>query len=325
MAAQLAATSPARADEPTSAVPLGSPKFLPTPEAPIGWRGDGTGRYPGATPPQTWSRRVADSAVTGARYQARRPERSSKPADSLPLELGIVKDWLVLGPFPTDDPQAAIEKPFIANEASITPDENDKASGLTWKLLHATIDTQSTHYTNEGTCQDYNIDFIYLYGQLKNQVAYAHTYIYSPTGGKTELSIHRAALAAKIWLNGQPTLMSPNDWDHIFRASVVLQKGWNRLLVKLSCAEGTKPEGQNPWVSKWRFCTYLSPPLPAEYETRNIAWMTKLPGLQRLVPRRRRAANLRHLRHLRPALHRQANRARPFDDHLHPVRRDERR
>jgi outer membrane protein assembly factor BamB len=35
---------------------LGSPDFGPSPERPIGWRGDGTGRYPGATPPTSWER-----------------------------------------------------------------------------------------------------------------------------------------------------------------------------------------------------------------------------------------------------------------------------
>lgn len=36
--------------------PLGSPDFKPTPERPIGWRGDGTGLYPGVTkPPTVWS------------------------------------------------------------------------------------------------------------------------------------------------------------------------------------------------------------------------------------------------------------------------------
>jgi outer membrane protein assembly factor BamB len=35
---------------------LGSPEFYPTPERPIGWRGDGTGHYPGATPPTAWGR-----------------------------------------------------------------------------------------------------------------------------------------------------------------------------------------------------------------------------------------------------------------------------
>src|SRR5438093_4043530 len=46
--------------------PLGSPKFLPTPENPLGWRGDGTGRYPGATPPTSWERRKS-----GAGYAVR--------------------------------------------------------------------------------------------------------------------------------------------------------------------------------------------------------------------------------------------------------------
>src|SRR5690349_7490574 len=36
--------------------PMGAPDFYPSIEHPVGWRGDGTGRFPGATPPTTWSR-----------------------------------------------------------------------------------------------------------------------------------------------------------------------------------------------------------------------------------------------------------------------------
>ena len=36
--------------------PLGSPEFTPSPSRPVGWRGDGTGHFPGATPPTTWDR-----------------------------------------------------------------------------------------------------------------------------------------------------------------------------------------------------------------------------------------------------------------------------
>jgi len=36
--------------------PLGSADFYPSPVHPVGWRGDGTGQFPGATPPTTWSR-----------------------------------------------------------------------------------------------------------------------------------------------------------------------------------------------------------------------------------------------------------------------------
>jgi outer membrane protein assembly factor BamB len=39
-------------------VPLGSPDFYPSPAHPVGWRGDGTGHFPGATPPTTWTRGV---------------------------------------------------------------------------------------------------------------------------------------------------------------------------------------------------------------------------------------------------------------------------
>jgi outer membrane protein assembly factor BamB len=271
---------------PADSVPLGSADFMPTAERPLGWRGDGTGLYPGANPPLAWSRRVAASAVTGAAYQAKKPLNDGPPAaaDAQPLELGIIKDWLVLGPFAAEDPEKDIEKAFIADEATITPNENDKAAALAWKPLHTSIDTQSTHYTNEGTCNDFNVDFVYLYGRVNNQVAYGHTYIYSPSGGPVKLSIRHFNAAAKIWVNGQPTVLKPKDYNDTFNASITLNKGWNRLLVKLSAAESTRPEGQNAWVSKWRFAAYLSATLPAKYETKNIAWMAKLPGFSASSP-----------------------------------------
>ena len=45
---------------------VGSLEFRPSPERPLGWRGDGTGRYPGATPPTSWDRQR-----TGAAYAAK--------------------------------------------------------------------------------------------------------------------------------------------------------------------------------------------------------------------------------------------------------------
>ena len=51
------------ADEGTD---LGSPKYKVSPDLPLGWRGDGTGRFPGATPPLTWER-----ARQGNGYTAR--------------------------------------------------------------------------------------------------------------------------------------------------------------------------------------------------------------------------------------------------------------
>ena len=34
---------------------MGSPDFRPSAEHPVGWRGDGSGHFPGATPPLNWS------------------------------------------------------------------------------------------------------------------------------------------------------------------------------------------------------------------------------------------------------------------------------
>ena len=50
------------ADAADAATPLGSTKFVLSAEHPIGWRGDGTGRYPGATPPISWERRTNGNA-----------------------------------------------------------------------------------------------------------------------------------------------------------------------------------------------------------------------------------------------------------------------
>jgi hypothetical protein len=51
---------------------LGSADFRPTAERPSGWRGDGSGRFPGATPVTTWSaeKNVRWSAVVGRGYSS---------------------------------------------------------------------------------------------------------------------------------------------------------------------------------------------------------------------------------------------------------------
>src|SRR5262245_9567628 len=50
------ASAPSRAGQ--AGESLGSPDFKPAPDRPVGWRGDWTGRFPGATPPMEWSRRA---------------------------------------------------------------------------------------------------------------------------------------------------------------------------------------------------------------------------------------------------------------------------
>src|SRR3954464_4676377 len=91
--------------------PLGSPDFYPSPKHPVGWRGDGSGRFPGATPPTVWSRRLAD-IPSEILVQASRPK--GKPgADCHALSYFTVKDWLVAGPFPAADPEKDIDTDFL--------------------------------------------------------------------------------------------------------------------------------------------------------------------------------------------------------------------
>src|SRR6185369_14357410 len=98
-----------------SAPILGSPEFKASVDRPVGWRGDWTGRYPGATPPTTWSRRV-HGATTALRYQASRPTGEAPTKDSRPLEYFSIKDWLVSGPYNVPDPVKDIDQDFIGGE-----------------------------------------------------------------------------------------------------------------------------------------------------------------------------------------------------------------
>jgi outer membrane protein assembly factor BamB len=74
--------SPAQAAG-SSGAQLGSPEFLPSVERPIGWRGDGTGRYPAATPTTTWSR-TRGGASKNVLWASRLPNKGV----SMPIIVG---------------------------------------------------------------------------------------------------------------------------------------------------------------------------------------------------------------------------------------------
>lgn len=279
--AQMAA---AEADPKPANAWLGSPDFRPTADRPVGWRGDWTGRFPGATPPIDWSRRVKGLTTT-IKYQADKP--AGEPGTgSHALEYFTLKEWLVAGPFDVEDPVRDIERDFLGGEDTIQPALGAKAGAAVWTHLRVGTETQSRHYHNEGTCGDLNVDFVHVFGNLPEsgapktlavpldkKVAYAHTYFHSPAAGEVGLRVNYAAAAIKVFLNGQPVAIKRGE-----AVKVTIAPGWNRLLVKAASAAATAPEGQNSWVSRWRFAAYLEPRLPVAYETRNLAWMTKMTG-----------------------------------------------
>ena len=81
----------AAAPKTAGSAPLGSPDFAPSPEHPIGWRGDGTGRYPRATPPASWER-----ATNGNGYAAKGIVWMTPLPNSSPATPVIVGDRIFL-------------------------------------------------------------------------------------------------------------------------------------------------------------------------------------------------------------------------------------
>src|ERR1041385_2933591 len=143
---------------------LGAADFKPTPEHPIGWRGDWTGKYPGANPPLEWNRHVK-GITSEIKYQAKKP--AGEPGnEAAQLEYFTIKDWLVAGPFDMADPKADFEKDFIGGETNATPNDGDKAGTVAWKTVRVAMDNQTTHIHNGGMCGHLNIDYIYLFGKF---------------------------------------------------------------------------------------------------------------------------------------------------------------
>ena len=248
------------------------------------------GPFPRRHPPTEWSRRVK-GVTSEIKYQAEKPV-GEPAAGSKSLEYFTLKEWLVAGPFAVEDPLKDIDRDFLGGESSVLPSTGDKAGPATWKHLRVGIDTQSCHYHNEGTCGDLNVDFVYVFGKLPasgsvktldvpldRKLAYAHTYFHSPSGGEVMLRVNYAAAAIKVFLNGRTIGIQRGQ-----EVKVTLREGWNRLLVKAASSEAAVPEGQNPWVSHWRFAAYLEPLPPVSYQTKNIAWMTKMTGRSMSAP-----------------------------------------
>ena len=216
------------------ATPLGSPQFSPSPERPVGWRGDWTGRFPGATPPMVWSRRV-QGITSELRYQAAKP--AGEPgADSQPLEYFTIKDWLVAGPYNLEDPVKDFDRNFLDGEAKVEPAKDAKAGTAVWKPLRVGIETQSRHDHNEGTCGQSYVDFLFTFGKITvegsatikiegdftNKVAYAHAYVYSPAEAKVQLQVPFDGAAGRIWLNGKPTDLDLKNRSKAFEVNPAL-------------------------------------------------------------------------------------------------------
>jgi outer membrane protein assembly factor BamB len=256
-----------------------------------GWRGNGTGLWPDAHPPLEWHR-IPKGVVPDLRARSDRPGGKDRD-QSARLQKGLIRDWLVVGPFSVSDSVRDFDRAQLANEDTVQPAVGDKVGTLTWKKMAAPLDYP---WTGFGTTENAWANLAPVVGGYqRNQVAYAHTYLFSPKGGTVRAVVEHAH-GLKAWLNGKKLYGSPQRGEgmgNYYSFSRVelgsydltvsphfnlnLKAGWNRLLLKVSTYN---KEG---WTEQ-RFCLRLMDLPTIPYENKNILWMTELPHRSNATP-----------------------------------------
>lgn len=151
---------------------------------------------------------------------------------------GYLRAWLVSGPYPDDDAAARLKLPRLPDEAGAAPRPGDAVAsgGPAWKPYRSPNDVIDLLADPIG------------FGCRSNAVAYAFTYVDSPSARDAELRLGSDDGVA-AWLNGEPVWFNDArrgvtpDED---RAPVRLAQGWNLLLIKVS-------QGSGPWAFAARF------------------------------------------------------------------------
>src|SRR5262245_37271259 len=95
-----------------------------------GWRGNATGLWPDASPPLQWGR-TPRGALDGLRAAPNRPG-SNEAGNAALVEKGLLRDWLVIGPFAVQDSVKDFDKDFVGGEAEVKPSAGDKSADLEW-------------------------------------------------------------------------------------------------------------------------------------------------------------------------------------------------
>jgi len=253
-----------------------------------GWRGNGTGLWPDAKPTLEWSR-TRRGPLQNLRHSTTRP-KDKDPGEAKLVEKGLVRDWLLIGPFAVDDSIKDFDRDHLGGEEKVEPNAGDKVGERVWTAVAATPDDIMVF----GTAELAYCDFTKTFEFKPNQVGYACTYLHSPRGGPARIVVDHGH-GLKVWLNGKQVYRSPgrgvglgyytslsrNELEHREAVSpqfdLELQPGWNRLLLKLSTS--------NKYDFKdMRCCLRLMDPLNVVYDSKNIIWMTPLPARSTSTP-----------------------------------------
>ncbi len=162
---------------------------------------------------------------------------------------GFLRDWYVVGPLPTgtrlhsanDTPEShaifdqVLAKPFIENEAALTPGDNDRAP-----VRLAGVDPASYEYRwNRVKSETEVLDFHKVFEhEQNNAVAYAVAYFDAPTDLTDVVLRFGSDDAARVWLNGA-LVHTVNrvrglilDDDEV--PGLTLKRGRNVLVVKVA-------------------------------------------------------------------------------------------
>jgi len=137
----------------------------------------------------------------------------------------FIRDWLILGPWPGKRADTVAEE-LASNfqedffDGKVKPIKGMKFRDKQWQEFHFT----------ENRCK-----FEHVFGNMDHHFAYAYVNISSPVKQEAQLLIGSSD-SIEIWLNGN------RIWRNLVRRSakidndkipVVLQKGWNSLLIKI--------------------------------------------------------------------------------------------
>jgi len=253
-----------------------------------GWRGNVTGLWADCTAPLEWHR-LAHGVMEGARCQANRPaEGDSDRAPRIPK--GLVTEWLVFGPMTVADSVANFDDDLLGGESRVSPTEGETVANLTWRKIAAKRDDPMEF----GAAALPWVEIAKGDEFAPNRVAYIHTHVYSPRGGPVH-GVVGHCFGLKVWLNGLAVYRSAErhtelgGYEPISRYELAnneppdgkfdcqLKPGWNRLLLKLST-------GNRDGHREMAFCLRLMDPPNVHYESKNIRWMTELPGRSTSTP-----------------------------------------
>jgi len=108
-----------------------------------------------------------------------RASRGAEPGEAPLVEKGLLRDWLIAGPFAVVDSLQNFDQDLLNGETTLEPAADQKAANKVWKKFQGPRDDFMVFGTADVPWLDLTKEFSFK----PNQLAYLHTYLYSPRGG----------------------------------------------------------------------------------------------------------------------------------------------